>query len=239
MQHSLPLIYHDDHLLVFNKPAGLLSVPGRGEANFDSLTTRAQAVFPEALVVHRLDMATSGLIVMARSLEVQRFLSLAFAERRVHKRYVAVVQGALQASTDWHTVDAPLLVDWPNRPRSKICPEGKPSVTRWRIVTQQNPCVGLAAAAQLPESTHTIVELEPITGRSHQLRVHMLSLGHCIAGDTLYGDAHAIAMAPRLLLHAWQLHLPHPNGSTLELDCPTSFDVCTDLPNYEIRANGG
>ncbi len=229
----LPIVYLDDTLVVLDKPANLLAVPGRGPQNHDSLSVRVQAHMPEALVVHRLDMGTSGLIVMARSPAAQRSLSMAFAARHVHKRYVAIVQGSL-AGDSWQTVDAPLIVDWPNRPRSKIdFAIGKPSQTHWRVVTPQQPCAGFAEGTFRPQAQHTLLELEPVTGRSHQLRVHLQSLGHAIAGDTLYGDADNQAMAPRLLLHAWELTLPHPDGSTLHLQCPTRFDLQDGLPHYD------
>ena len=118
MSTALPIVYCDEAMIVLDKPSGLLSVPGRGPDNHDSLSVRVQAQFPDALIVHRLDMGTSGLLLMARGIEAQRTLSLHFAERRTHKRYVAIVQGELPLLPDWSTIDAPLIVDWPNRPRS-------------------------------------------------------------------------------------------------------------------------
>ena len=207
----LPIVYADDTLLVLDKPAGLLCVPGRGEDKQDCLSARVQAVYPDALVVHRLDMATSGLVVMARSPEAQRILGDAFAARQVHKRYEALVQGQLSPpEQEWGQIDLPLIVDWPNRPRSKVDWDiGKPSTTRWQVLDT------------LPDATR--VALEPITGRSHQLRVHLLALGHPILGDTLYqGDA--AAAFPRLMLHAHHLTLPHPaHGGRLEFDSPVPF----------------
>ena len=194
--------YVDDSLLVLEKPAGLLSVPGRGADKQDCASARAQRHWPDALIVHRLDMATSGLWVMARGLAAQQQLSRAFAQRLVHKRYQAVVQGILppvQAEQVWGEINLPLWPDWPNRPKSMVNHElGKPSLTRWRV---------------LPEPTAagcTRLELEPVTGRSHQLRVHLLAIGHPILGDALYGDAQVQAMAPRMLLHACAIELPHP-----------------------------
>ncbi len=207
----LPLVFADDALLVLDKPAGLLCVPGRGEDKQDCLSARVQAVYPDALVVHRLDMATSGLVVMARNAEAQRNLGDAFAARQVHKRYEALVQGHLAPpQEDWGQIDLPLIVDWPNRPRSKVDWEiGKPSTTRWQVLDT------------VPNATR--VALEPVTGRSHQLRVHLLALGHPILGDTLYqGDA--AAHFPRLMLHACHLTLPHPvHGTLLEFHSPTPF----------------
>lgn len=198
------VLHADDHLLVLDKPAGLLSVPGRGPENADCLSARVQAVWPDALVVHRLDMATSGLLVMARGIEAQRRLSHAFAQRHTHKRYEAVVWGLLQepaspAPPDWQRIDLPLVVDWLNRPRSIVSHTlGKPSTTLWLVMAHD------------PASHTTRVDLRPITGRSHQLRVHLHSLGHPIVGDNLYAPPEARATSPRLLLHACDLSLPHP-----------------------------
>jgi tRNA pseudouridine32 synthase/23S rRNA pseudouridine746 synthase len=211
---GLRVLHADAHLLVLDKPAGLLAVPGRGEDKQDCLSARAQAQYPDALIVHRLDMATSGLVVMARGIEAQRRLSLAFEQRRVHKRYQAVVNGELanpQADNGWNTIDLPLLLDWLNRPRSIVHPEsGKPSVTRWRLATEPAPAPGT-----------TRLDLEPVTGRSHQLRVHLQALGHPIVGDPLY--APATEAFDRMLLHACHLSLPHPHsGQTLHVTstCP-------------------
>ena len=192
------LIHEDPHLLVLDKPAGLLCVPGRGEDKQDCLSARAQARWPDALIVHRLDMATSGLVLMARSAAMQRALGDAFAERRVDKRYEAVVDGQLPLSKDWSLIDAPLIADWPRRPLQKIDPAGKPSQTRWR------------ALRHLDGATH--VELEPLTGRSHQLRVHLQAIGHPILGDALYAPASVQAAADRLLLHATALSFRHPES---------------------------
>ena len=197
---ALPLLYADDALLVLDKPAGLLSVPGRGPDKQDCLAARVQRQYPEALVVHRLDMATSGLLVMARELFAQRALGRAFEQRRVHKRYVAVVDGLLAPSAgEWGLIELPLAVDWPRRPLNIVDREhGKPSTTRWRVLAQD------AALGR------TRVELEPLTGRTHQLRVHLQALGHPILGDALYAGAEVQARADRLLLHATGLQLPHP-----------------------------
>jgi len=202
-------LYQDAQLLVFDKPAGLLSVPGRLPENKESLALRVQAVFPDALIVHRLDMATSGLIVMARGAEAHRALSIAFAERRVAKAYVAVVAG--QAEADTGEVDLPLIADWPNRPRQKVDHQiGKPSLTRYRVLSR--------------ESDRTRVQLEPVTGRSHQLRVHMMAIGHPILGDEFYAPEAARRLSPRLLLHAEHLSLPHPlSGDRLSFHAPAPF----------------
>ena len=211
---AVQVAWEDAHLLALIKPAGLLSVPGRGPERADCLSARVQRRWRDALVVHRLDQATSGLLLMARSPEMQRRLSAAFAERRVHKRYEAVVHGQLSLppgqASGWGEIDLPLIVDWPNRPRSKVDHAvGKPSRTRWRP---------LAHSAR-PATTR--LALAPVTGRSHQLRVHLQAIGHPIVGDELYGPADA---APRLLLHACALALAHPaTGAPLYLHSPAPF----------------
>lgn len=206
---GLRIIHQEDTFLVVDKPAGLLSVPGRGDDKQDCLASRVQAEFPAALIVHRLDMETSGLLVLARDQEAHRRLSRLFRERLVDKRYIAVVAGRLDETEG--QVELPLITDWPNRPRQKVDFElGKPSLTRFR------------ALDYLPAEDITRVELEPVTGRSHQLRVHMLSLGHPILGDPLYG--HARLHSPRLLLHAAHLAFPHPfTGESMAFACEPPF----------------
>ncbi len=206
-------LYADDTLLVFDKPSGLLAVPGRGPDKQDCLSARVQARYPDALIVHRLDMATSGLMVMARGSEAQRKLSQAFAAREVKKRYIAVVAGRLEAPPDgWGTINLPIVVDWPNRPLRIVDHQiGKPSLTRWRVLGYDET------------GTRTRVELEPVTGRSHQLRVHLRELGHPILGDALYAPPEVQALAARLLLHAWSLSFVHPatgTGLLFESDVP-------------------
>lgn len=196
----MDIVHLDDELIVVNKPAGLLSVPGRSEP--DCAAARVQAQYPEALIVHRLDMATSGLLLFARGADAQRTLSADFAERRVRKRYVAIVEGSVEAE-DWQTIDLPLIADWPNRPKQKVDTEfGKPSLTRYRSISTQDD--------------QTRLELEPVTGRSHQLRVHLMSIGHMIVGDMLYGGR----PAPRLMLHACGLEL---SGRGLSLESSPDF----------------
>jgi tRNA pseudouridine32 synthase/23S rRNA pseudouridine746 synthase len=204
---ALAVLHEDEALLVIEKPAGLLAVPGRGEAGRDNLAARVQAHCADALVVHRLDMATSGLMLFARGAAAQRVLSMAFASRQMHKRYVAVVAGLLQ--DDSGVIDAPLAADWPRRPRQIVDPvHGKPALTRWRVLGR-----GVDS---------TRVELEPVTGRSHQLRVHLLSIGHPICGDALY--APPPARASRLLLHACQLAFLHPSRHVhCQFDSAASF----------------
>ena len=207
-------VYADDTLLVFDKPSGLLAVPGRGADKQDCLSMRVQARYPDALVVHRLDMATSGLMVMARGQAAQRELSKAFAARQVQKRYIAVVAGRLDIPPQgWGMIDLPIIVDWPNRPlRIVDHQQGKPSFTRWRVL-------GYDASG-----TRTRVELEPVTGRSHQLRVHLRALGHPILGDALYAPPDVRDLAARLLLHAWSLGFVHPvTGKALAFESPSPF----------------
>jgi tRNA pseudouridine32 synthase/23S rRNA pseudouridine746 synthase len=199
---GMELLHADAALLVLDKPAGLLAVPGRGADKQDCLSTRVQAQFADALIVHRLDMATSGLMLMARGAAMQRQLSHAFASRQVHKRYVAVVAGHVAPPPgDWGVIDLPILADWPRRPLRIIDERGQPSVTRWRVLAHD------AGADGQPQ---TRLELEPVTGRSHQLRVHLQALGHAILGDALYASAEVQARSARLLLHASELALQHP-----------------------------
>ena len=211
------LVYADESLLVLDKPSGLLAVPGRGEDKQDCLSSRVQGHYPDALVVHRLDMATSGLMLLARNRAVQRTLSLAFAAREVHKRYEAIVQGKPNlphlAEDGWAMIDLPIALDWPARPLRVIdAMLGKPSKTRWRVVTYD------------PVTDTTRLLLEPVTGRSHQLRVHLQALGHPILGDALYAPAEIQAAAPRLLLHAQQLRLTHPvTGASVQFLARTPF----------------
>ncbi|MEJ6000264.1 RluA family pseudouridine synthase [Paucibacter soli] len=188
----LPLVHADDRLVVVHKPSGLLSVPGRGPDKQDCASARVQQQFADALIVHRLDQATSGLLLLARGAVAQRELSQAFATRRVAKRYLAVVAGCV--AQDELEIDLPLLADWPKRPRQMVdAQRGKPSQTRLRV---------LARAAD-----HTRVELVPLTGRTHQLRVHLMAIGHAILGDALYASPADAARAARLLLHASELLL--------------------------------
>ena len=206
---SVTVLHDDDACIVVDKPRGLLSVPGRGAHLQDCMATRVQALFADALVVHRLDMATSGLMLFARGIDAQRRLSRAFAQREVHKRYVAVVHGALDAEQG--EIDLPLIADWPNRPRQKVDhAHGKPSLTRWRVIDA--------------DTDRTRVELEPVTGRAHQLRVHLLAIGHPILGDALYAPPEVLARADRLLLHAAQLRFAHPvSGETVAIESAVPF----------------
>jgi tRNA pseudouridine32 synthase/23S rRNA pseudouridine746 synthase len=196
---GMACLHADAALLVLDKPAGLLSVPGRGPDKQDCASARARACWSDALIVHRLDMATSGLLLMARGAAMQRTLSMAFEARQVHKRYLAVVAGHIESELG--EIALPLVTDWPNRPRQIVSAAGKPSLTRWRVLAREHDAQG---------RPQTRLELEPVTGRSHQLRVHLQAIGHPILGDTLYADAQAQSRSPRLLLHASELALTHP-----------------------------
>ncbi len=196
---------------MLEKPAGLLSVPGRGVDKQDSLSLRVQTEYPEALIVHRLDMETSGIMLMARNLDTQRALSRLFETRRIDKHYTAVVSGQLQNKTG--EVNLPLIADWPNRPRQIIDQQqGKPALTAYSVMqynTQENT---------------TRLELFPKTGRTHQLRVHMQALGHPIIGDRLYNDLIKNQPASRLLLHATSLDFLHPLSSkSVKFHSPAPF----------------
>lgn len=207
---GLDLVFCDDALLVANKPFGLLSVPGRGADKADSLATRVQNEFPDAYSVHRLDMGTSGLLVFARNKDMHRRLSLLFRERQVTKCYVAMVAGRVEINMG--EVDLPLSSDWPNRPKQKVnFTGGKSSLTRYRVLAHD----------EIMNTSR--IELEPVTGRTHQLRVHMAAIGHPIVGDTLYGGK-ACATAQRLLLHAGVLSFIHPaSAEPLNLVSETPF----------------
>jgi tRNA pseudouridine32 synthase/23S rRNA pseudouridine746 synthase len=204
-------LFEDDALLVFDKPAGLLAVPGRGEDKQDCLWLRVRQRWPQALVVHRLDMATSGLMLFARNADAQHRLSRAFASRQVGKHYVAIVAGRMPASAG--RIELPLAADWPRRPLQKVdMLAGKPSTTDWRLI-------GFDATRQCSR-----VHLQPLTGRTHQLRLHLAAIGHPILGDALYAPPAVFERAQRLLLHANQLSFDHPlSGTRLRLGCEAPF----------------
>lgn len=208
---GLHILYLDDSIIVVDKPAGLLSVPGRGEDKQDCMIARVQAEFPEALIVHRLDMGTSGIMVMARGKAMERALSILFQTRQVHKCYEAVVAG--QVTPTRGEIHLPLLTDWPNRPRQMVSfALGKPSCTRYQVLFYH------------AETDTSRVALEPITGRTHQLRVHLQALGHPILGDELYASAAVCAKAQRLLLHAAWIGFPHPlTAEVLRINSPIPF----------------
>ncbi len=191
---GLRLVHADAQLLVLDKPAGLLTVPAKPPGPADCLEARVRAAHPEALLVHRLDRDTSGIVVFARTRLAQRHLNWQFERRQVTKTYEARVTGDVAGEAG--EIDLPLICDWPNRPRQMVCHlRGKPARTGWRVLARE------------PGATR--LELRPLTGRSHQLRVHMLALGHPILGDPFYGDA---ASAPRMHLHAARIGFRHPDG---------------------------
>lgn len=204
-----PVLIHADHeILVVNKPAGLLSVPGRGPDKADCLIERLRAAFPTVLLVHRLDLDTSGVMIFGLTPHAQRMLSKQFEERKVKKTYVARVLGRLEPKTG--RVDLPLIVDWPNRPRQKVDhAEGRAAQTDWRVMRANDD--------------ETRVRLFPLTGRSHQLRVHMAETGHPILGDPLYATGEA-GDFPRLMLHAESLRIKHPeSGIQQSFSTPAPF----------------
>ena len=204
----LHIVYRDNDIVVLNKGSGLLTVPGRLPEHKDCLENRVARVLPSATIVHRLDMATSGIIIMALNKPAHVAISQQFEKRKTQKRYIARVFGHVKEEQG--SVDQPLICDWPNRPKQMIDHErGKQSLTHYKVLSYSD--------------NSTLVELTPITGRSHQLRVHMLSLGHPILGDRLYAHDEALAMATRLNLHAQMLSIHHPVSNeeiTFLADCP-------------------
>jgi tRNA pseudouridine32 synthase/23S rRNA pseudouridine746 synthase len=208
---GLDIIYQDANLIALNKPSGLLAVPGRGDSKRDSLAWRVQQRFPQARVVHRLDMETSGLMLMALNDDMQREASLLFQNRQIEKSYIAVVTGIICQEAG--TIELGISADWPNRPLQKIDQvQGKPAITHYQVIARD------------PESHTSRLLLSPQTGRTHQLRVHMLALGHSILGDSLYAEPHTANRADRLMLHATRLRFRHPvAGKMLELVCEPDF----------------
>ena len=208
MTPYLAIVYQDNDIVVLNKPSGLLTVPGRLAEHKDCLQNRVQKVLPTATIVHRLDMATSGIILMALNKPAHVEISRQFEKRHTQKSYIARVYGKVESQTG--SVDQPLICDWPNRPKQKVDHQhGKKSLTHYRVISYQE--------------NSTLVELTPVTGRSHQLRVHMLSLGHPILGDRLYAHDKALTISPRLQLHAQWLTVTHPvtkQSITFNAICP-------------------
>jgi tRNA pseudouridine32 synthase / 23S rRNA pseudouridine746 synthase len=205
----MEILYADPDLVVVNKPTLLLSVPGRGEDKQDCVVSRLSRAFPGIREVHRLDWETSGLMLLARHVGAHRHLSRQFAERRVEKVYTAVVHGVPEQPCG--EIALPLRCDWPNRPRQMVdWQQGKSALTRWERITEG------------PGQCR--VRLFPVTGRSHQLRVHMMSIGHPILGDRLYGDSHGLEKAERLLLHATGLAFHHPvTGKCMQMVSEPAF----------------
>lgn len=207
----LEILYEDESLLALNKPSGLLSVPGRAPENQDSLAFRVQQRFPAATVVHRLDMSTSGIMVMALNKTTHRELSRQFQERETRKVYYAWVWGRVAEPEG--EVDLPLICDWPNRPLQKVdFEQGKPALTRWQRIKF--------------EPNRSLIKLLPHTGRSHQLRVHMQAIGHPILGDDFYAHPEALNAAQQLQLHAAELTIKHPvTGRELHFNCRPGFAI--------------
>lgn len=205
----LPIIHADDHVLVIDKPSGLLSVPGKGEEKADCAASRALKTHPSALIVHRLDMDTSGVMVLALDPVSHAKLSAQFETRRTEKSYIARVWGTVEK--DEGEIDLPLITDWPNRPKQMVCQtRGKASLTRYKVIMR--------------EGGATRLQLSPITGRSHQLRVHLAALGHPILGDNLYAHDEALKAADRLQLHAESLAFFHPETlARLKFTAPCPF----------------
>lgn len=197
VQTELNILYSDQDILAVDKPAGLLSVPGRGPDRQDCLLSRVQQLFADALVVHRLDMSTSGVMILARNAAAQRQLSRQFELRQIKKSYLAIVSGRVDPHAG--QIDLPLICDWPNRPRQIVDHSmGKPARTAYRVLSHDSA------------TDTTRIELKPVTGRTHQLRVHMQALGHPVLGDDLYADEANRKKSARLLLHATTLELAHP-----------------------------
>jgi len=208
---KLDILYEDDYLLIINKPAGLLSVPGRGKEKQDCLISRVQLTHPAALIVHRLDMATSGILILALDKETHRLLSQQFAQRVIDKQYIAVVSGELTQPQG--LIDMPMICDWPNRPMQMIDTEqGKPAQTHYELTEYS------------AKSNTSRLLLKPVTGRTHQLRLHCQYIGHPILGDGLYADDQARKASDRLLLHASYINFAHPvSNESLTIKCKVPF----------------
>lgn len=208
---AVDILFEDEHLLLVNKPSGLLSVPGKHPANRDCLISRLQEDFSEARIVHRLDLDTSGIMVIALHAESHRAINRLFAERKVHKAYQAIVYGELAENSG--SIELPLICDWPNRPKQKVdMTHGKAALTHYQVVNRS------------ADGLQSRLLLTPQTGRSHQLRVHLMAIGHPILGCDFYAHTQALAMSERLLLHATELSFKHPmSGQTLFGHSPCPF----------------
>lgn len=208
LEPYISVLHRDADLLVLDKPSGLLSVPGRHPALADSLATRVQTEFPEALMIHRLDKDTSGIVLMSLNRRAHATIARQFEDRTTRKSYIAEVWGSIEK--DEGLIDLPLAIDPDNKPRHRVDHDhGKPAQTRWQVIRR--------------DITTTRVNLEPLTGRTHQLRVHMKALGHVILGDEFYANGDALAAADRLLLHAQELSFRHPDGSDVTFTAPAPF----------------
>nr|WP_210303592.1 pseudouridine synthase [Rhizobium cellulosilyticum] len=204
----MTILHRDQDFLVCDKPSGLLSVPGRHPALSDSLLTRVQKEFPKALIVHRLDKDTSGIVLMSLNRKAHAFVAAQFEARETKKSYVAEVWGRVEGEEG--VIDLPLAIDPDNKPRHRVDHEhGKPALTRWQVIGHGE--------------NRTRLRLFPMTGRTHQLRVHMKALGHVILGDEFYAEGEALAAADRLMLHAEELSFRKPDGSDVTFTAPTPF----------------
>lgn len=205
----LNILYRDDHIVVCDKPSGLLSVRGKAPEHQDSLEKRLQTIWPTMGVVHRLDMATSGIMVIVLNKPAHKSIARQFQERQTDKTYIARVYGRPQVEQG--VVELPLICDWPNRPKQMVEHiKGKKAQTYWQLIES--------------DGQTSRIKLKPISGRSHQLRVHMLSIGHVILGDRLYATGEALALAPRLQLHAHELKFKHPvSHDEMRFVSPTPF----------------
>ncbi len=205
---GLNILFRDEHFLIVHKPAGLLSVPGNSPEKQDCMLSRCATEAGPLFVAHRLDMSTSGIILFARNKHALRGINRQFADRKIDKTYTAVVDGSMENNRG--SIDAPIMPDWSNRPRQKIDVDGRASLTRYRVLSRNG------------DSTR--VMLTPVTGRSHQLRIHLMSVGHAILGDELYAPDPAFHRAGRLLLHASALSFTHPaTGCPVNIHCPAPF----------------
>jgi len=220
MADGVVVLWQDAHVALVLKPSGMLSVPGRGPDKQDCLSVRLAHAGLPSLVVHRLDQATSGLMLFAHSAQMQRQLSHAFAQRQVHKQYLARVAGHLPASDDWQMIDAPIAADWPRRPLRIVAEGGQSSQTLWRSLGPASPQMGT-----VPLASGSWLALRPLSGRTHQLRVHLQHVGYPIWGDAMYAPPDVLARTPRLMLHAQRLALTHPaTGQALAFEhTPTGW----------------
>jgi len=210
LNNGLEVLYLDEYLIIVNKPSGLLSVPGRGIEKSDCLLSRVNIEYPSADIVHRLDMPTSGIVIFSLQTDIQKSLSKLFEKRSINKLYIAKVYGELECSSG--IINLPLIADWPNRPKHKVdFMNGKSSKTNYELISTD-------------AYSNSLVKLLPITGRSHQLIVHMAALGNPILGDTLYGNEECCAASTRLLLHAENISFIHPvTNIEININCPADF----------------
>jgi tRNA pseudouridine32 synthase/23S rRNA pseudouridine746 synthase len=227
-EKAICVVFENQQLMVLDKPSGLLSVPGKGPDKADSLSSRVQALKgKEWLSVHRLDQATSGLMVMAKGVEMHRALSMAFAHQTIRKSYLAIVSGHIDVRHEWVTIDLPIHAHWPDRPKRSVHTLGKPSQTRYRALANSQQC--------------SFLEIQPLSGRTHQIRVHLQAIGHPIWGDQLYASQEVAQASPRLLLHAHSISLTDPRTQeTLNIQSPLQHSPDTPTPiTHNIQSQEG